>query len=169
MTSVTDSANEQRRATLLKLDNEDRGLFAQEKESYLERRVADSPLLDELCCVRVVAKRLAEGYATALGDFDQKVDERTRMRVGWRKSATVKRPGEYESPMPWLHPFKLAGEELERLEAELEAAVLGGETRAASPSPLESVLAGHGLELPLPSADLGPAFPPGGVRTYESD
>ena len=71
--------------------------------------------------------------------------------------------------MPWLHPFKLAGEELEPLEAELEAAVLGGETRTADPGRLESVLARHGLELPLPSADVEPAFPPGGVRTYESD
>ena len=58
---------------------------------------------------------------------------------------------------------------VEPLEAELEAAVLGGETRAADPGRLESVLARHGLELPLPSADVGPAFPPGGVRTYESD
>lgn len=167
MASTKGFANGRVGDALQKLSATDRALFLEEKRGYVERKLRDSQLLDELCFIRVVARRLSEGYAVALGDFEQKVEERTRMRAGWRKSTTVKRQNEFESPMPWLHPFKLAGDELAPFEAELEAAVLNGESQPIDPERLARVLGSHDLELPLPSPQVAPRFPPGGVRSYK--
>jgi hypothetical protein len=89
------------------------------------------------------------------------------MPGGWRKSVTRKLPGEFESPMPWLHPFKLAREDLARLEKELEEALAGGETEARSPGRLREVLERHDLQLPLPSPHFEPKFRPGAIRVYK--
>jgi hypothetical protein len=66
-----------------------------------------------------------------------------------------------------MHPFKLAREELQPLEQQLEAAVDRGETAELDPAELQRVLERHHLELPLPSPFPPPRFPPGGVRTYK--
>ena len=52
--------------------------------------------------------------------------------------------------MPWLHPFRLAREELVALQDEIAEAVARGETRNRHPERLGEVLAEHGLALPLP-------------------
>ena len=79
----------------------------------------------------------------------------------WRKSLARKVADEYESPVPWLHPFRLARETLSSVQDELEAAVAAGETRERHPERLRDVLAKHGLALPLPSPHVAPRFLPG--------
>ena len=63
MASVAGSETE---ALLAKLGSEDRKLFFEERERLLEGRGVQSPLLDQLCLVRVVLARLSEGHARAL-------------------------------------------------------------------------------------------------------
>jgi hypothetical protein len=111
--------------------------------------------------VRLVLARLREGYAQALSNFEERLDDRSAMRDGWRKATARKVAGEYESPMPWMHPFRLASEDLEPLEQELEAAVSSGETRERDLGRLREVLEQHELTLPLPSPIVPPRFPPG--------
>jgi hypothetical protein len=167
MAASIDSASEAARAILRSLSREDQSLFLEEKGRYLARRAGDSPLLDQLCCLRVVMTRLSEGYAEALRRFEEGIEAKTEMPGGWRQSVTRKLPGEFESPMPWLHPFKLAREELQPLEEELEAALASGETEARDQGRLREVLERHELQLPLPSPYIEPKFRPGAVRVYE--
>ena len=167
MAASIDSVSEAVRATLHTLSREDQSLFLEEKDSYLARRVGDSPLLDQLCCLRVVMTRLSEGYAEALHRFEEGIEAKTEMPGGWRQSVTRKLPGEFESPMPWLHPFKLAREDLERLEKELEEALASGEIEARDLGRLREVLDRHELQLPLPSPHIEPKFRPGAVRVYK--
>jgi hypothetical protein len=141
--------------------SEERELFFEERRRVLADRCAESPLLDQLCLLRVVMARLSAGYARALADFEATLDQRIRMRPGWRKSLARKVAGEYESPMPWLHPFRLAREALSSVQDELEAAVAAGETRERHPERLRDVLAEHGLALPLTSPHVAPRFLPG--------
>jgi hypothetical protein len=166
MAASIDSVSDAVRATLQTLSRQDQSLFLEEKDRYLERPVDDSPLLDQLCCLRVVMTRLSEGYAAALRRFEEGLAAKTEMPGGWRKSVTRKLPGEFESPMPWLHPFKLAREDLRPLEEEWEAALARGETEARNPTKLQQVLDSHELRLPLPSPDIEPKFRPGAVRVY---
>jgi hypothetical protein len=167
MASSMDSVSENTRATLESLSPEDQQLFLEERRKVLERGVGNSSLLDQLCCLRLIMTRLAEGHEVALNAFDQALGDKLKQRTGWRKSVIRKLSGEYESPMPWMHPFKLAREELQPLEERLEAAVGRGETEELDLSELQRVLERHHLELPLPSPFLPPPFPPGGVRTYK--
>ena len=167
MGASIDSVSEAVRAMLRALSPEDQSLFLEEKDGYLARGVGDSPLLDQLCCVRVVMSGLSEGYAEALRRFEEGIQEKTEMPGGWRKSVTRKLPGEFESPMPWLHPFKLAREELEPLEEEMEAALASGETELRDFGRLREVLERHQLALPLPSPHLEPRFRPGAVRVFK--
>lgn len=167
MASSMESVSERVRAALESLGSEERQGFLDEKKKVLERQVGDSPLLDQLCLLRVVMKMLAEGQEQALTDFETTLEGKMKMRGGWRKSIIRKVPGEYESPMPWLHPFKLAREELQPLEQELEAAVAKGETEERDWASIQQVLEKHRLELPLSEPPLAPEFQPGGVRTYK--
>jgi hypothetical protein len=161
MTAPLDTVSENVRATVSTLDTDDQRLFFEERTRCIQKELGEGPLLDQLCCLRVVRERLAEGYARALGDFEERLERRSGMREGWRKSTVRKVAGEYESPMPWLHPFRLANEELEALERELEAAVAAGETALRDPERLLEVLARHELELPLPTPIIQPRFRPG--------
>jgi hypothetical protein len=161
MTAPLDSVAQSVRATLSILDADDQQLFFQEREQCTEKQLAEGPLLDQLCCLRVVRARLAEGYKRALADFEERLERRSQMSEGWRKSTARKVTGEYESPMPWLHPFRLADEELEPLERELQEAVAAGETAPRDPERLLQVLESHELELPLPTPLLEPRFRPG--------
>ena len=167
MASSVDSVSENTRATLESLSSEDQQLFLEERGKVRERGVGDSPLLDQLCCLRLIMTRLAEGHEVALKAFDETLGEKVKKRTGWRKSVIRKLSGEYESPMPWMHPFKLAREELQPLEGRLEAAVGRGETEELDLGELQRVLERHHLELPLPSPFPPPPFPPGGVKTYK--
>jgi hypothetical protein len=167
MASSMDSVSENTRAMLESLSSEDQQLFLEERGKARERGVGDSPLLDQLCCLRLIMTRLAEGHEVALKAFDETLGDKVKKRTGWRKSVLRKLSGEYESPMPWMHPFKLAREELQPLEERLEAAVGRGETEELDLSELRRVLERHHLELPLPSPFPPPPFPPGGVRIYK--
>ena len=167
MASSMDSVSENTRATLESLSSEDQQLFLEERGKVMERGVGGSPLVDQLCCLRLIMTRLAEGHQLALNAFDESLGDKVKKRTGWRKSVILKLSGEYESPMPWMHPFKLAREELQPLEERLEAAVDRGETEELDLSELQRVLERHHLELPLPSPFPPPPFPPGGVRTYK--
>ena len=167
MAASIDSVSEAVRATLHTLSREDQSLFLEEKDRYLGRRVGDSPLLDQLCCLRVVLTRLSEGYAAALTRFEEGLEAKTGMSGGWRKSVTRKLAGEFESPMPWLHPFKLSSEDLQPLKEDLEAALARGETEARDLGRLREVLDEHELQLPLPSPHIEPKFRPGAVRVYK--
>jgi hypothetical protein len=168
MAASIDSVSDAVRAVLQALSQEDQSLFLEEKDRYLARPVKDSPLLDQLCCLRVVMTRLSEGYAAALRRFEEGLAAKTEMRGSWRESVTLKRPGEFESPMPWLHPFKLAREDLEPLEEEWDTALARGETEARDPGRLREVLDEHELQLPLPSPDFGPKWRPGAIRVFKS-
>jgi hypothetical protein len=161
---MSDSRSEVLRTMLTNVGSEDQRLFLDERRRLLEDHGAESPLLDQLCLLRVVMVRLSEGYARSLGEFEARLERRIGMRPGWRKSLARKVSGEYESPMPWLHPFRLAREALEAVQEELEAAVAAGETRERKPERLRQVLAEHGLALPLPSPHVAPRFLPGSAR-----
>ena len=100
MTSRVDSESEVVRAMLASASSEDRKLFLEERRRSLEDQRAESPLLDQLCLLRVVLARLSEGYATALSKFEETLEQKTRMRGGWRKSILYKVTSEFESPMP---------------------------------------------------------------------
>jgi hypothetical protein len=139
------------RSTLADLASEDRKLFLEERQRLLEDPHPESPLLDQLCLLRVITARLAEGYASALASFETTLEKRILMRPGWRKTLRRKTADEYESPMPWLHPFRLAREELVVVQDEIADAVARGETLVRHPERLHEVLAEHGLALPLPS------------------
>jgi hypothetical protein len=152
------------RAMLESVSSQDRDLFLEERKRLLEGRHAESPLLDQLCLLRMVMARLSEGHARALAAFEATLEQRTRMRGGWRKSVLRKMSDEYEAPMPWLHPFKLAREELGPLLQELEAAVEEGETREREWARLHQVLEKYQLEMPLSSPAVQPRFPPGNAR-----
>ena len=167
MAASIGSVSEAVRATLHALSPEDQKLFLEAKDRCLAGRMGESPLLDQRCCLWVVMTRLAEGYATALARFEEGLEAKTRMPGGWRKSVTRKLPGEFESPMPWLHPFKLAREDLRPLEEELEAALARGETATRDLGRLREVLERHELQLPLPSPHIEPKFRPGAVRVYK--
>jgi hypothetical protein len=162
-----DSQSELVRAMLTRVSSEDQKLFLEERNRLLEEQYAESPLLDQLCLLRVVMARLSEGYAKALSNFETMLEQRTRMRPAWRKSFARKVSGEYESPMPWLHPFRIAREELDPVRNELETAVARGETRERRPERLQEVLAKHELALPLPSPLMPPRFHPGNVRARD--
>lgn len=167
MVSSMDSVSEKVGEALGNLSSEDQGLFLEEKDKYVKRQINDSPLLDQLCWMRLIMTRLSEGHAKALTDFEEKLEARSKMLEGWRKSVTTKTASEYESPMPWLHPFKLARDELQPLEEELETAVTKGETGEKDLGKLQEVLDKYGLQLPLRSPSLKPKYPPRPVRVYK--
>jgi hypothetical protein len=103
--------------------------------------------------------RLSEGYARALRDFEAMLEQRIGMRPGWRKSLSRKVAGEYESPMPWLHPFRLAREALDPVQDELEAAVAAGETRERHPEQLQEPHLPPGFAVTQVSVTPGVDFP----------
>jgi hypothetical protein len=143
---------------------EERKRFLGERRRLLADPREESPLLDQLCLLRALMAELSAGYARALEAFDAALERRVRMRPGWRKSLARKVDGEYESPMPWLHPFRLAREALVPMQDELEAALAAGETRERHPERLKAALVAHGLALPLPSPHLAPRFLPSRPR-----
>jgi hypothetical protein len=161
---MSGSRSEALRTMLESVGSEDQKRFLEERGRVLADQRAESPLLDQLCLLRVVIARLSAGYARALSDFEAKLEQRVRMRPGWRKSLARKVAGEFESPMPWLHPFRLARESLSSVQDELEAAVAAGETRERQTERLRDVLAENGLALPLPSPHVAPRFLPGNPR-----
>jgi len=167
MTSSMDSISKIIRTDLSSFSSEDQQFFLEEKNRHLEGQIKDSSLLDQLCWLCLIRTRLSEGYKKALNTYKEKLEERTMMIGGWRKSPTMKAASEYESPMPWLHPFKLAGEELQPLEDELKAAVAEGETDEMDLVRLQEVLAKHKLWLPLPSPSLKPKYTPDSVGGYK--
>lgn len=167
MTSSIDSISEIIRTALSSFSSKDQEFFLKEKNIHLERQIKDSSLLDQLCWVRLIRTRLSEGYKKTLNTYKEKLKGRTGMMGGWRKSPTMKATSEYESPMPWLHPFKLAGEELQPLEDELKAAVVEGETYEKDLGKLQEVLDKYKLQLPLPSPSLKPKYTPRPVRVYK--
>ena len=166
MTTSMDSISEIIRTDLSSLSSEDQQFFLEEKDRHLEGQVKDSSLLDQLCWLYLIRTRLSEGYKKTLNTYKEKLEGRTRMMGGWRKSPTLKAESEYESPMPWLHPFKLAGEELQPLEDELKAAVAEGETDEKDLGKLQEVLTKYKLRLPLPAPSLKPKYTPDSVRVY---
>jgi hypothetical protein len=166
MTSSMDQVSEKLGLKVDNLDPEDRRLFFENKDEYLKHQIIDSPLLDQLCSVHLIMTRLSEGYERALAEFEERLEERTASPEGWRKSLTSKTLEELESPMPWLHPFKLAKEELKPLSEALETAVLGGETEEKELGMLQEVMGKYRLQFPLPSHIMKPRYPPRGVRVY---
>jgi hypothetical protein len=162
-----ESVSEKVRAALGGLGADEQQLFLKEKSEALERKASDGPLLDQLCFLRLLMAMLAEGHKQAVTDFQATLDGKMKMRGGWRKSIMRKVPSEYESHMPWMHPYKLAREDLQPLEAELAAAVARGETEEKDWALVQQVLDRHRLELPLAVPPLLPEFQPGGVRVYK--
>jgi hypothetical protein len=167
MAASLESVSENVRARLEGLSAEDQQLFLEAKAKALETGASGGPLVDQLCFVRQLRATLAEAHKAAVTDFQATLDGKMRMRGGWRKSIMRKVPAEYESHMPWMHPYKLAGDELQPLEAELEAAVGRGETEEKDWALIEEVLDRHRLDLPLSEPPLPPEFQPGGVRVYK--
>jgi hypothetical protein len=153
----------------LKLDNlspDDHRFFLEKKDKYLKHQIIDSPLLDQLCCVHLIMTRLSESYEKSLTEFEERLEARTTLLEGWRKSLTTKEMEEFESPMPWLHPFKLAAEELKPLSEALETAVMKGETEEKDLGKLQEVMGKYKLQFPLPSHIMKPRYPPRSVRVY---
>ncbi len=147
--SPHDSRSETVQATLAELGSRDRELFLEVRRQLLEEEHRESPLLDQLCLLRVITTRLAEGYAGALAKFEARLEQRIRMRPGWRRMLRHKSASDHESPMPWLHPLRLAHEALVAMQDQVEQDVSSGETRDAHAEQLAEVLARHGLALPL--------------------
>ena len=166
MASTIDSVSESIRKLLVDLGEEDLRLFLDDKATYIQRHSSDSPMLDQLCWVRLIRVRLAEAFSVALSNYKERLKGRTSMPGGWRKSPTTKTPSEFESPMPWLHPYKLAGEALRPLEEALETAVTSGETAIQDLSILENVCRQYDIQLPLSSQTSNPSFPPRSLRMY---
>lgn len=166
MTSSKDSKSKKASYELGNLSSEEQRRFQEEKDSYVKRQITDSPLLDQVCLLRLIIAQLSGGYAKALTDFEEKLGTRVRMLDGWRQSK-IKKASEFESPMPWLHPFKLAAEELQRLQEELEAAVMKGETEEKDLGRLREVMDKYQLQLPLPSHLIRPRYLPRSVRVYK--
>ena len=148
------------------LGSEDQALFQQERDRRIEQGLSESSLLEQLCCLHVIRARLAEGYQQALTSFQATLEGKASQRVGWRRHSLRKVKGEYESPMPWMHPFKLAGEALQPFAEELETALADGETEERDSGRLEEVLAQYDLELPLPPPFPKPRWGPGTVQVY---
>lgn len=166
MATTIDSVSENVRASLEKLNSTDQSLFLAEKERVMEQPVSDSPLLDQLCWVRLIRMMLSEGHSKTLTEFENKLKQRTKMVRVWRKSPTIKSASEYEGPMPWLYPFKLAGEALKPLEESLEAAVTSGQTEEKDLTILQEVLDKYKINLPLQPQSTTPRFPPRPLRAY---
>ncbi len=167
MASTIDSVSESVRASLEDVSATDRDLFLAEKERAMKQQIIDSPLLDQLCWVRLIRLMLSEGHSKLLAEYEDKLKERTEMVRGWRKSPTTKSASEYEGPMPWLHPFKLAGEALEPLEESLETAVTSGQTEEGDLEALKEVLDRYKINLPLQLQAATPRFPPRPLRIYD--
>lgn len=167
MTSPKDPISEKTGYERDDLSSADQRLFLEEKDKYVKRQVADSPLLDQVCLVHVIVARLSEGYRKALADFEERLNARITMLEGWRQSVTKKTAGELESPMPWLHPFRVAAEELRPLQEELEAAVMKGETEEKDLGKLREVMDRHQLQWPLPSHVGQPRYLARSVRVYK--
>jgi len=166
MGSTVSVLSESIRKVLRDLGEDDRRLFLRYKTSLIEDQIGDSPLLDQLCWVRLVRTRLSDNYAMALSTYREGLAGRVNMPGGWRKSRTIKSRGEFESPMPWLHPYKLAGEALQPLEEELHRSVTSGQTAERDISRLLQVLEEHDIRFPISPSQLSPKFPPRPLRTY---
>lgn len=167
MTPAIDSISEDIQRRLADLSEEDLRLFLDDKAAYIQRHIDDSPLLDQLCWVRLIQTRLAGAFSKVLSNYKERLEGRTSMVGGWRKSPTTKAPSEFESPMPWLHPYKLAGEALQPLTEALETAVSSGETAALDLKLLEDVCNRYDIQLPLSPLPLKPSFPPRPLRMYQ--
>ena len=149
------------------LSSDDQRLFRQYRDELLKEQIKESPLLDQLCWVKLVRSRLSDSYAKVLSAYQEKLAQRTMMPGSWRKSRTIKSPGEFESPMPWLHPFKMAGEALAPLEEELDRAVASGDRSARDMTKLGEVLEEHNIQFPISSQEPAPKFPPRSLRTFQ--
>jgi len=148
------------------MSTEDQSLFTETKRRFMEREIADSPLLDQVCWVRLIGTRLREAFTEVLSAYKAKLRSRIDMPGGWRKSTTTKSSGEFESPMPWLHPFKLAADDLQSLEEELTSAASAGETGEKELKRLQEVLLEHHLQLPLQPVSLKPDYTPRPTRIF---
>ncbi|MEE8399476.1 MAG: hypothetical protein V3S89_10755 [Desulfobacterales bacterium] len=160
MTTTIDSVSESVKTSLEKLSSVNQKLFLAEKERSLKQPISNSPLLDQLCWVKLIRIMLADGHSMRLTEFKNDLKERSKRVMSWRKSPTIKTDGEFEGPMPWLHPFKLAGEALWPLEISLEEAVTSGQTEEEDLTALQEVLHRHNIDLPLQPQSTTPRFPP---------
>ncbi len=66
MGPTIDSSSDGIRKSLKGLSEDDRRLFLEYKKTIMGNQVADSPLLDQLCWVRLVRTRLLDNYTIAL-------------------------------------------------------------------------------------------------------
>ena len=167
MSSTIPSASEHIQTTLHKLNPEDQQLFSETKENYTKRQIVDSPLLDQLCWIQLINARLKEHYSTVLSSYTERLKNRIDMPGGWRKLRTIKSSGEFESPMPWLHPFKLTADALQPLEEELEPAVSAGETKEKDLKKLQDLFDKYNLQFPLEPLSLKPKYPPRPTRIFK--
>lgn len=167
MSSTIPSESEHIQTILNKLNPEDQQLFSETKENYTKRAIADSPLLDQLCWIQLISARLKEHYSTVLSSYEERLKNRIDMPEGWRKLKTIKSPSEFESPMPWLHPFKLTADAIKPLEEELETAVSAGETKEKDLKNLQDLFDKYNLQFPLESLSLKPKYPPRPTRVFK--
>lgn len=149
------------------LSSDDKQLFQDIKSEWQKKQIKESPLLDQLCWVQLIRRRLSDSFAKALLSQREKLEKRAKMPSRWRESPTIKSPEEFEGPMPWLHPYKMAGEALAPLEQELKTAINSGDTNANDISMLGEVLSKHNLKFPLASDEPIPRFPPRSLRFYK--
>lgn len=149
------------------LSSNDQERFEQYKDAMRKKQINESPLLDQLCWVRLMRSQLSDSYAKALSGYEERLAKRAEMPGRWRKSPTMKSPDEFESPVPWLHPFKLAGEALAPLEEELEKAVASGDTEAKDTARLGEILDTHGIRFPISSNEPISRFPPRPLRIHK--
>ena len=149
------------------LSSDDKKLFLDLKSEWQKKQIQESPLLDQLCWVQLIRRQLTDRFAKALSSHKEKLEKRVKMPSRWRKSPTIKSPEEFEGPMPWLHPYKMAGQALAPLEKELTAAVGSGDTKAKDIAMLKEVLSKHNLQYPLASEAPVPRFPPRSLRLYK--
>jgi len=167
MVSSIDSVSESIRELLVKLSEEQQNSFLDDKAAFMQRQINDSPALDQLCWVRLIRVLLAETLARDLARYTERLESRMSMPGGWRESRTIKSSAEFESPMPWLHPYKLAGEALQPLEEKLETAATSGENQEVDLTKLGKVLEKYDIRLPLAESFYKPKFQPRSLRIYK--
>jgi hypothetical protein len=167
MPSTIPLLSEHIKTALINLSPEDQRFFSETKENYTKREMADSPLLDQLCWVLLIEIRLKENFSKVLSTYTERLKSRIDMPDGWRKSTTIKSYSELESPMPWLHPFKLAADDIQSLEEELVSAVSARETAEKDLKILQEIFDQYNLQFPLQPISLKPEYLPRPTRIFK--
>ena len=155
------------RSALIRLSREDQQLFSDTREKYAKNVIGDGPLLDQICWLRLIMIRLRENFSSALSAYEEGLKDRINKPGGWRKLRTIKLSGEFESPMPWLHPFKLAANGIQSLEEELVSAVSGGETEEKDMKRLQEIFNQYNLQFPIQPVSLKPDYMPRPTRIFK--